>query len=75
MKKKISLSVHQADLVSVLLFLADEGQLNLVIDGDVRGSVTTELKGVTVQDALKALIATYQLDASVDGCVLNARMR
>ncbi|MEO1483685.1 MAG: hypothetical protein AAFU77_16365 [Myxococcota bacterium] len=75
LKKKISLSVHQADLVSVLVFLADEARLNLVVDADVKGSVTTELRGVTVRDALDALMATYGLDASIDGCVLSARMR
>ncbi|MEM6731040.1 MAG: hypothetical protein AAF658_05765 [Myxococcota bacterium] len=73
--KRISISTKGADLVAVLAFIADEAQLNLVVDNDVSGTVTTELHNVRVRNALDALMATYGLDASIHDCVLTARMR
>lgn len=75
LRRRVSIRVSRADLVSVLTFIAEEAGLNLVIDSDVRGVVTTDLRNVSVQAALDALMKTYDLDAVIEGCVLSARTR
>lgn len=75
LERRITIAVRRADLVSVLTFIADEAGLNLVVDSDVRGIVTTDLRDVTVHAALEALMNTYDLEAAIEGCILSAHAR
>ncbi|MEL6543993.1 MAG: hypothetical protein AAFQ82_05170 [Myxococcota bacterium] len=72
--KRITVRFLRADIVAVLRFIADEAGLNLVVDGDVRGSVTVDLRDVTVGAALDALSKNYGLVADIERCILNAHL-
>ena len=58
-----NLSFQNADIKTVLGFLADYGQVNIVTSPDVTGNVTFSLKKVTWHDALDILCKTYGLTA------------
>ena len=57
----ISVEFINADIKSVLMFLADIGGFNLVINGDVKGNITVKLKDVTWQSAMETILAEYDL--------------
>jgi type II secretory pathway component GspD/PulD (secretin) len=54
-----SLSLQNADVHSVLSFLAEEGKKNIVASPAVTGSITLSLKGVTWKQALEIICKTY----------------
>lgn len=54
-----SLSLQNADIHSVLSFLAEEGKKNIVASPAVAGSITLSLKGVTWKQALEIICKTY----------------
>jgi type IV pilus secretin PilQ/predicted competence protein len=54
-----SLSLQNADVHSVLSFLAEEGKKNIVASPAVTGSITLSLKGVTWKEALEIICKTY----------------
>jgi type II secretory pathway component GspD/PulD (secretin) len=56
-----SLSLQNADIHSVLSFLAEEGKKNIVASPAVTGSITLSLKGVTWKQALEIIAKTYNL--------------
>jgi type IV pilus assembly protein PilQ len=58
-----NLSFQNAEIRSVLNFLADYGQVNIVTSPDVQGTVTLSLKRVTWREALHILAKTYSLTA------------
>ena len=72
--KRLTVRFLRADIVAVLRFIADEAGLNLVVDGNVRGSVTVDLRNVTVGAALDALSKNYGLEADIERCILNAHL-
>lgn len=54
-----SLSLQNADVHSVLSFLAEEGKKNIVASPAVTGNITLSLKGVTWKQALEIICKTY----------------
>lgn len=58
-----NLSFQNAEIRSVLNFLADYGQVNIVTSPDVQGTVTLSLERVTWREALDILAKTYSLTA------------
>jgi type IV pilus assembly protein PilQ len=58
-----TLNFQNAEVTSVLNFLADYGQVNLVTAPQVEGNVTLSLKNVSWQQALDILTKTYNLTA------------
>ncbi len=58
-----NLSFQNADIRTVLGFLADYGQVNIVSSPEVQGNVTFSLKKVTWREALDILCRTYNLTA------------
>ncbi len=58
-----TLNFQNAEISSVLNFLADYGQVNIVTAPQVEGSVTLSLKQVSWQEALDILTKTYSLTA------------
>jgi type IV pilus assembly protein PilQ len=58
-----TLNFQNAEVTSVLNFLADYGQVNLVTAPQVEGNVTLSLKNITWQQALDILTKTYNLTA------------
>lgn len=55
-ERRIDLSVKAADLESVLRMLSESYGLNIITGGHLAGTVTTKLRGVSVDDALTALL-------------------
>ncbi len=60
-----SLTLQNADIHSVLSFLADYGDVNIVTSPSVKANVTLNLKNVTWKQALDIVLKTYSL-AGVD---------
>jgi len=58
-----NLSFQNADIRTVLGFLADYGQVNIVTAPDVQGNVTFSLKKVNWRQALDIVCKTYSLTA------------
>lgn len=58
-----TLNFQNAEVTSVLNFLADYGQVNIVTAPQVEGTVTLSLKDVTWKQALDILMKTYGLTA------------
>jgi len=56
-----SLTLQNADIHSVLSFLAEEGKTNIVASPSVTGTVSLSLKGVTWKQALEIITKTYNL--------------
>lgn len=63
----MSLNVHEGDLHSTLMLIADMGELNVVIDDSVRGTVTISLNEVEPLEALKIVARTKNLMMTVEG--------
>jgi type IV pilus assembly protein PilQ len=55
-KRLIDIAVKNADLESVLRMLSENYDLNIITDGNLNGTVTTKLRGVSIDDALSALL-------------------
>lgn len=68
-EKLYSLSFRKADIHEILTVLARENKLNMVVDSDVTGRVTVDLKEVTLTRALDCLLTPlglqYKRDANV----------
>lgn len=71
MKRRVTLEVHDADLVNVLRLLAEEGRFNLVLDEEVSGRVTVRLHQVRLDRALSAVLKSHGLGAEWSGDVLR----
>ncbi|MDP2959901.1 MAG: secretin N-terminal domain-containing protein, partial [candidate division Zixibacteria bacterium] len=56
-----SLTLQNAEVHSVMSFLAEEGRTNIVVAPAVSGTVTLSLKGVTWRQALEIITKTYNL--------------
>lgn len=69
--EKVSLSLKDADLVEVLRSFARLGDINLVIDPSVQGTVTVELQDVPWDQALSVILKTHRLGAEIDGRILT----
>jgi MSHA type pilus biogenesis protein MshL len=54
---RISVAAMAADMRSVLLTIADQVELDMVIDPDVSGTVTLEIEEMPLREALDAVIA------------------
>lgn len=61
-EKLYTLSVRNASIADVLLSFSRESKENIVVDPDVRGKVTVDLKDVTITQALDALLIPLNLD-------------
>jgi type IV pilus assembly protein PilQ len=67
----ISLDLKDADLKDVLRTFAELEKINIVIDPEVRGSVTVRLDDVPWDQALEVILATNRLGYAVEGNVLR----
>ncbi|MEE9584053.1 MAG: secretin and TonB N-terminal domain-containing protein, partial [Candidatus Brocadiales bacterium] len=61
-EKLYTLSVRNAGIRNVLLSFSRESKENIIVDPDVRGKVTVDLKDVTLPQALDALLTPLNLD-------------
>ena len=56
-----TLSLTQADIKSVLMYLSSYGGVNIVASPTVEGTVTVHLSNVTWKEALDIILQTYNL--------------
>jgi type II secretory pathway component GspD/PulD (secretin) len=61
-----SLSLQNADIHSVMSFLADYGNTNIVVSPNVTGNVSLTLSNVTWKQALDIILKTYNLTGVED---------
>jgi MSHA type pilus biogenesis protein MshL len=57
-----SFSAKGADIRDVLLAISKESKVNIIIDPEVEGDVTVDLKDVTLEQVLNQLLPQYGLD-------------
>jgi MSHA biogenesis protein MshL len=57
-----TLSFRKVDVHEILTVLSRESKLNIIVDPDVRGEVTVDLKEVTLGKALECLLAPLGLE-------------
>jgi len=69
--KRITLSVHKADVQSVLRLLCDKARVNLVMGEDVKGQVTLQLRDTPLADALDVVLASNGLGSEQRGNILR----
>ena len=70
-KKKISFDFENGDLRNVLRFVAEIGNLNMVISPDVQGKVIMKLNEVPWNIALNALLTNYFLGQECVGNIIR----
>lgn len=57
-----SFSAKGADIRDVLLAISKESKVNIIVDPEIKGEVTVDLKDVTLEQALNQLLPQYGLD-------------
>ncbi len=74
--KLFILSVREANIKDVLMSFAKESQTNIIIDPDVEGKVTIDLKDVTLSQAMEALLTPLSLEYRIeDGFIRVSKPR
>lgn len=71
LSKRISLDLRQMDILAVLKFLGEQGNLNIVTGKNVGGRVTLSLKDVSIRDALDIIALTNELAYVVQNRVIH----
>jgi len=71
LEKLYSLSVRDADLKEVLFAFSKDNGVNIIVDPDVFGKVTVDLKKVTMAAALDALLKPLDLDYQQQGNLIR----
>jgi type II secretory pathway component HofQ len=69
--QRMDLDFVRADVHNVLRLLADAGEVNLVVSGDVHASITVRLRNVRWADALDAVLNLAGLAVEQRGNVLR----
>ena len=68
---RVNLEVYRADLHNVLRLFAEVGHVNLVVDEDVKGTVTLKLRNVDWRSALETVAASHSLGVEQRGDILR----
>ena len=66
-RKLYTLAVRDADVREVLLTFGKKTDLNIVFGPDVKGTVTVDLKRVTLEEALNSLLSPIGLEYAREG--------
>ena len=69
----INVDFEQTDIHAALRFLADVGNVNLVVGDDVKGTVTLQLHQVTWDEAFWAVLGQDHLTAVGVGSTFEVR--
>ncbi|MCI0545295.1 MAG: secretin and TonB N-terminal domain-containing protein, partial [Actinobacteria bacterium] len=72
-ERLLSFSVKGIDVKEVLRGLAEASELNIVFDPDISGSVTIDLKDVTLADALELVLGPLGLEYRRERNVIRVR--
>jgi type IV pilus assembly protein PilQ len=69
----VDLDLKSADLANVFRLLADVGRVNIVVGGEITGTVTLRLKHVPWDQALDLVARTHGLELRREGTVILVR--
>lgn len=69
----IDLDLRDADLANVFRLIADVGHVNIVVAGEVTGTITVKLRHVPWEEALEAIARAKKLGIERDGDVIVVR--
>jgi type IV pilus assembly protein PilQ len=69
--KRVTIDIVRADIHDVLRMLADMRRLNLVVDEEVKGTVTLKLRNVPWRQALETVLASHGLGRELQGEVMR----
>jgi hypothetical protein len=72
---KIDLDLKSAEIGNVLRLLAEVGHVNIVVAGEITGTVTLRMKQVPWDQALDVIARAKNLDLEHDGNVIIVRSR
>lgn len=79
--RMVSIIARQADIRGILVSIAEQADLDLVMDAEIRGQITLEITEVTVREALDAVVPPagfhYALEdglLKVHGALLETRL-
>ena len=61
--RTVDINIVEADVVDVLLMLAEASDQNIVIDGSVKGTLTLRLVDVPVDQAIDIILQLSELEA------------
>lgn len=68
---RLAIELREADIGDVFRIFAHDYQLNLLIDEQVRGTVTASLTNVSIQEALEAIAAMNRLTLMRQGNIVK----
>lgn len=68
---RLAIELREADIGDVFRIFAHDYQLNLLIDKQVRGTVTASLTNVSIQEALEAIAAMNRLTLTRQGNIVK----
>jgi type II secretory pathway component GspD/PulD (secretin) len=64
---KIDLILRDIDVASVLRIIAKEGNKNIVLDDSVQGFINADLKKVSLNEAMKIILTSQELEYRTEG--------
>ncbi|OGI19251.1 MAG: hypothetical protein A2287_10220 [Candidatus Melainabacteria bacterium RIFOXYA12_FULL_32_12] len=65
--KKIDLILRDIDIASILRIIAKEGGKNIVLDSSVQGYINADLKNISLNEAMKIILTSQELESRVEG--------
>jgi type II secretory pathway component GspD/PulD (secretin) len=71
LSRRISIDLRQIDILAVMKFLAEEGNLNIATGKNVGGRVRIFLKDVSIRDVLDIIALTYELAYVVQNGIIH----
>lgn len=63
----IDLTLRDVEIASILRIIAKEGGKNIVIDESVQGTISAELKKISLNEAMQSILTSEELEARVEG--------
>ncbi len=70
-RKRITIDLRSADIQNVLRLIADEGNVNIIANGNVTGTVTLRLRSVPLDDALIVILRSQNLGWEQQGSIIR----
>lgn len=74
-EKIINIMLKEVDVPSILRILAREGKRNIVIDPSVVGTMSAELKGVSLNEAMQVILTSEELEARLSNSTIFVASR
>lgn len=63
----IDLTLRDVEIASILRIIAKEGGKNIVIDESVQGTISAELKKISLNEAMQSILTSEELEARIEG--------